>query len=67
MRKKVYGLILCAVLLLSLSLPAYATSRVDTMDIQAFIYDDGSMYVTHKNKLLCMSKDPDKPCLRANN
>lgn len=46
MRKKVHGLILCVVLLFSLSLPAYAANRVDTMDIQAVIYEDGSMYVT---------------------
>jgi len=46
MRKKVHGLILCIVLLFSLSLPAYAANRVDTMDIQAVIYEDGSMYVT---------------------
>jgi uncharacterized membrane protein len=46
MRKKVHSLILCVVLLFSLSLPAYAANRVDTMDIQAVIYEDGSMYVT---------------------
>ena len=46
MRKKVSGLILCVVLLFSLPLPAYAVNRVDTMDIQAVIYEDGSMYVT---------------------
>lgn len=46
MRKKASGLILCVVLLFSLSLPAYAANRVDTMDIQAVLYEDGSMYVT---------------------
>jgi len=46
MRKKVHGLILCVVLLFSLPLPAFAANRVDTMDIQAVIYEDGSMYVT---------------------
>ena len=46
MRKKVCGLILCFVLLFALSLPAYAANRVDTMDIQAVLYEDGSMYVT---------------------
>ena len=46
MRKKVHGLILCAVLLFSLSFTAFAANRVDTMDIQAVLYEDGSMYVT---------------------
>lgn len=46
MRKEVHGLILCVVLLFSLSLPAYAANRVDTMDIQAVIYEDGSMHIT---------------------
>ena len=46
MRKKVHGLILCVVLLFSLALPAYAANRVYSMDIQAVLYEDGSMYVT---------------------
>ena len=46
MRKKVSGLILCFALLVTLSLPAFAANQVNTMDIQAIIYGDGSMYVT---------------------
>lgn len=46
MRKKVSGLILCFALLLALPLPAFAANQVNTMDIQAVIYEDGSMYVT---------------------
>lgn len=46
MRKKVSGLILCCALLFSLPLPAFAANQVNTMDIQAVIYEDGSMYVT---------------------
>jgi len=46
MRKKVSGLILCFALLFALSLPAFAANQVSTMDIQAVIYEDGSMYVT---------------------
>lgn len=46
MRKKVSGLILCFALLFSLPLPAFAANQVNTMDIQAVIYEDGSMYVT---------------------
>ena len=44
MRKKVSGLILCFALLFSLPLPAFAANQVNTMDIQAVIYEDGSMY-----------------------
>ena len=43
MFKKVNGLILCFVLLFALPLPAFAANQVDTMDIQAVIYEDGSM------------------------
>ncbi len=46
MRKKVSGLILCFALLVPLPLPAFAANQVNTMDIQAVIYEDGSMYVT---------------------
>lgn len=46
MRKKVSGLILCFALLFTLPLPAFAANQVNTMDIQAVIYEDGSMYVT---------------------
>lgn len=46
MRKKVSGLILCFALLFSLPLSAFAANQVNTMDIQAVIYEDGSMYVT---------------------
>ena len=46
MRKKVSGLILCFALLFSLPLSAFAVNQVNTMDIQAVIYEDGSMYVT---------------------
>lgn len=46
MRKKVSGLILCFALLFFLPLSAFAANQVNTMDIQAVIYEDGSMYVT---------------------
>lgn len=46
MRKKVSGLILCFALLFALPLPAFAANQVNTMDIQAVIYEDGSLYVT---------------------
>ena len=46
MRKKVSGLILCFALLVTLPLTAFAANQVNTMDIQAVIYEDGSMYVT---------------------
>lgn len=46
MRKKVSGLILCFVLLFTLPFPAFAANQVNTIDIQAVIYEDGSMYAT---------------------
>lgn len=46
MRRIMNGLILCFVLLFAFPLPAYAANHVNTMDIQAVIYNDGSMYVT---------------------
>lgn len=46
MRKRVSGLILCFVLLFALPLPVFAANQVNTIDIQALLYEDGSMYVT---------------------
>jgi len=46
MRRKVSGLILCFALLFALPFSAFAANQVNTMDIQAVIYEDGSMYVT---------------------
>ena len=46
MGKKVSRLILCFSLLFALPLLAFATNQVNTIDIQAVIYEDGSMYVT---------------------
>ncbi|SMB89890.1 Predicted membrane protein [Desulfonispora thiosulfatigenes DSM 11270] len=45
MRKSVSYLILTLVLLFSLSLPVYAANKVNTMDIQAVINEDGSMRI----------------------
>ncbi len=46
MRKKVSGLILCFALLFALPFRAFAANQINTMEIQAVIYEDGSMYVT---------------------
>jgi hypothetical protein len=46
MGKRVSGLILCFVLLFALALPVFAANQVNTMDIQAVIYEDGSMHIT---------------------
>ncbi len=46
MHKRVSGLILCAVLLFALPLPAFAANQVDVMDIQAVIYEDGTIHIT---------------------
>lgn len=47
MRKRVSGLILCfVVLLFALPLSAFAANQVHTMDIQAVLYEDGSMHIT---------------------
>ncbi|MBE6068183.1 MAG: DUF2207 domain-containing protein [Clostridium lundense] len=46
MRKRAHSLILCFVLLFALPLPVFAANHVDTMDIQAVIYEDGSMRIT---------------------
>lgn len=45
MRKKMSSLLLCLVLVFGLGLPASAANQVSTMDIQAVIYEDGSMYI----------------------
>lgn len=46
MHKKVSGLAFCFILLFAIALPTYAANQVNTMDIQADIYEDGSMYIT---------------------
>lgn len=46
MCKKVSALLLCIVLSFALPLLAFAANQVNTMNIQAVIYEDGSMYVT---------------------
>lgn len=46
MCKKVSGLILCVVLLFAFPLAAYAANKVNTIDIEAVLYKDGSMHVT---------------------
>lgn len=43
--KKISGLIVCLVLLFAFSIPSLATNQVNTIDIQAVIYKDGSMYI----------------------
>ncbi|NLT96418.1 MAG: DUF2207 domain-containing protein [Clostridia bacterium] len=45
MGKRVRYLVLCFVLLFFLPLPTLAANRVNTIDIQAVIYEDGSMYI----------------------
>ncbi len=46
MLKKVSGLISGLVLLLALALPAGAANQVNTIDIQAVLYEDGSLHIT---------------------
>lgn len=46
MGKRVIVLILRIALLLALPLPAFAANQIDTMDVQAVIYEDGSMSIT---------------------
>lgn len=46
MPKTVSRLVLCVILLFALPLPAFAANQIHTIDIQAVIYEDGSMYVT---------------------
>jgi uncharacterized membrane protein YgcG len=48
MRKKMSGLILCFILLFALPLPSIAANQINTMDIQAALYGDGSLYITQK-------------------
>ena len=45
MYKRVSGLIICLALLFIFTLPAFAANQVNTIDIQAVIYEDGSMCV----------------------
>lgn len=45
MRKSVSSLVLCFVLLFVLPLPAFAANQVNTIDIQAVIYEDDSMHI----------------------
>jgi len=44
--KRLSAIILCLVLLLVLPIPAWAANQVYTIDIQAVIYKDGSLYIT---------------------
>lgn len=44
-KKIIYGFI-CFFLWISLSVPALAANHVNTIDIEAVLYEDGSMYVT---------------------
>lgn len=44
--RKISSLILCLVLIFSISLHAFGANKVDTIDIEAVLYKDGSMYVT---------------------
>ncbi len=46
MRKTKNCLFLCFILLATFTLPAFATNKVNTIDIQAVINEDGSMYIT---------------------
>lgn len=46
MRKSISGLILCFMLLFAFPFPAGAANQINTIDIQAVIYEDGSMYIT---------------------
>jgi hypothetical protein len=43
MRRTMNGLIICFVLLFAFPLPTFAANHVNTIDIQAVIYEDGSM------------------------
>lgn len=43
MGKKVSGLILCFLLLFGPTRPVFAANHVNTIDIQAIIYKDGSI------------------------
>lgn len=46
MGKRVCRLILSLILLFSLPFPAVAANQVHSIDIDAVIYEDGSMYIT---------------------
>lgn len=46
MVKKLSSLILCFLLLFPLPVPAFAANQVNTIDIQAVIYGDGSIHIT---------------------
>lgn len=46
MRKTISSVLLCSILLLILSFPVYAANKVNTIDIEAVLYRDGSMYIT---------------------
>lgn len=50
MRRRIRYLILCFVLLFTFPLPAFAANQVNTIDIQAVIYEDGSMSITQNWK-----------------
>lgn len=44
--REISSLIVCLCLIFSLSVPAFAANEVNTIDIEAALYKDGSMYVT---------------------
>ena len=44
--RKIMNLLLCFVLLFALPFPTYAANKVNTIDMEAVLYQDGSMYVT---------------------
>ena len=46
MRKRISSLILCFTILFAFNLPAFAANKVNSIYIQAVIYEDGSMYIT---------------------
>ena len=46
MRKRTHGLMLCLVLLFVIPIPAFAANQVNTIDIQALIYGDGTIHIT---------------------
>lgn len=48
MRRSMSGLIISLVLLFALTPLAFAANQVNTIDIQAIIYEDGSMHITQK-------------------
>ena len=46
MRKRTHGLMLCLVLFFVIPIPAFAANQVNTIDIQALIYGDGTIHIT---------------------